>query len=367
MDSLRYFVVPLTTATGIVGFLLGGQYVWLGVATFPLFLILDIVLPSDLRPRRGNMGRLADIPLHLQLPLMIGLYAAFAWSVRAGINPVVGEAGAGWQLAGSIATLAWLSAVPTLPVAHEFMHRRHWFPRAVAKCLSAFYGDPNRDVAHVVTHHVHLNTPKDSDTPRRGQTIYSFVFQATWGAYKDTFEKQRDILVRQGYSPWSWRNAMWLLLVLVGTIPLFTGLYAGWAAALTALAAVFIAKLALEGFNYFQHYGLVRVEGTAIELHHAWNHLGMVARPLGCEITNHINHHLDGHIPFYELKPEPQAPQMPSLFLCFVCGLVPPVWHRLIARPRLKDWDMRFASSEERKIADAENVRAGWSRLLPAD
>ena len=30
---------------------------------------------------------------------------------------------------------------------------------------------------------------------------------------------------------------------------------------------------------------------------------------------------------------------MPSLFLCFATGLIPPVWFRYIAQPRLKDWD----------------------------
>lgn len=364
MDALRYYIIPLMMMTGIAGFILGGAYVWLGIATFPVLMLLDIVLPADVKPRAGGIGPIADLAMYLQLPLIAALYIAFAWSVASGINPIVGEPGSGYQLAGSVMTLTWLSAVPTLPVAHELMHRRHWFPRAVAKCLSAFYGDPNRDVAHVVTHHVHLDTPLDSDTPSRGQTVYSFVFQATWGAYKDTWVKQSEILQRQGYSRWSWRNVMWLQLVLVGAIVATVALIGGTAAGLTALASIFLAKLFLEGFNYYQHYGLVRVEGSPIEKHHAWNHLGMIARPVGAEITNHINHHLDGHIPFYELEPEPEAPQMPSLFLCFMCGLVPPVWNKFIAQPRLKEWDERFASPEERELADAANQRAGWPRWL---
>lgn len=130
---------------------------------------------------------------------------------------------------------------------------------------------------------------------------------------------------------------------------------------------MFFAKMFVEGFNYFQHYGLLRVEGVPIAKHHAWNHLGMIVRPIGVEITNHINHHLDGHIPFYELQPEPKAPQMPSLFLCFLCGLVPPVWHRFIAQPRLKDWDLHFASPSERKLAMAANAQAGWPAWATTD
>lgn len=179
MDALRYFLVPAMTLTGVAGFILGGPFVWLGIATFAVLMLLDIVLPSDHKTRSRGIALVADIAIYLQFPLMVALYLAFANSVATGTNPIWGTDGSAWQLIGSIASLAWLSAVPTLPVAHELMHRRHWFPRAVAKGLSAFYGDPNRDVAHIVTHHVHLDTAKDSDTPLRGQTIYSFVFQAT--------------------------------------------------------------------------------------------------------------------------------------------------------------------------------------------
>lgn len=364
MDAFRYYLVPAMTLTGIAGFVLGGPFVWLGIGTFAVMMVFDIILPSDHKVRSRGIAPLADIAIYLQLPLIMALYLAFAQSVVVGSNPIWGTDRSAWQLAGSVASLAWLSAVPTLPVAHELMHRRHWFPRALAKGLSAFYGDPNRDVAHVVTHHVHLDTAKDSDTPLRGQTIYSFVFQATWGSYKDTWEKQGEILSRLGYSKGSWRNAMWLQLVLSGGIIAIIVALAGAAAGFATLGAMFFAKMFVEGFNYFQHYGLLRIEGDPIAKHHAWNHLGMIVRPIGVEITNHINHHLDGHIPFYELKPEPEAPQMPSLFLCFLCGLVPPVWHRFIAKPRLKNWDMQYASERERQLAQAANAKAGWPNWL---
>jgi xylene monooxygenase subunit XylM len=364
MDALRYYLVPMVTLAAIAGFVLGGPFVWLGIGTFPVLMLLDIALPSDRKMRVRGISAAADFAIYLHFPLMIALYLAFAYSVESGSNLIWGAPSSSWQLAGSIASLAWLSSVPTLPVAHELMHRRHWFPRALAKGLSAFYGDPNRDIAHIVTHHVHLDTQKDSDTPPRGQTIYSFVLSATWGSYRDTWEKQGEMLSRMGYSTWSWRNAMWLLPILLGTIVGGATLLAGPVAGIATAVAIFLAKMLIEGFNYFQHYGLIRIEGEPIAKHHAWNHLGMISRPIGVEITNHINHHLDGHTPFYELRPECDAPQMPSLFLCFLCGLVPPIWHRFIAQPRLKDWDTRFASPGERKLADAANAQAGWPQWL---
>ena len=356
MDSLRYYISPLVTSCGILGFALGGPWVWLGAATFPVLLILDILLPKDFAARNVQAPVVADLALYLQLPLMVGLYAALLIGVRASTIPLDQPA----IFAGSLLTIGWLSGVPTLPVAHELMHRRHPLPRRIAQGLSLFYGDPNRDIAHVTTHHLELDTHKDSDTPRRGQTIYGFIVQATRGSYMDAFHQEAQTLRRQGRSPWNLRNRTYQQVILLIGLPLVCFATGGLLAMVVCLGAMMLAKALVEGFNYFQHYGLIREVGAPIEIHHAWNHMGAIVRPLGCEITNHINHHLDGHTPFYKLKPEPDAPQMPSLFLCFLLGLVPPLWFNLIAKPKLKDWDARYASDGERKLAKEANLRANW-------
>lgn len=359
MDNLRYLIIPITTCAGVLGFYLGSHYVWLGALTFPLLLILDLMLPKDLAHRQVKPWFVNAI-LHTQLPLLTLMHLTFAWSVTNGSN----DLGSGFQLVGSLLSLIWLNSVPTLPVAHELMHRRHWFPRLAAKFLNTFYADTNRDIAHVMTHHIHLNTPKDSDTPYRGQTIYSFVFQATMGSYEDSIKTEAEVLSRQGFSAWNWRNHLWLHLALQFILPISVAVISTPLAGACTLLSMFLAKLLIEAFNYYQHYGLIRVEGSPVAIHHAWNHLGMIVRPLGAEITNHIHHHIDGHTPFYNLKPEPHAPQMPSLFLCFIAGILPPVWFHYIAKPRLRDWDNRFATKEEQQLAIKANMDAGWPNWI---
>lgn len=361
MDTLRYYLfVPLTTLAGVVGFALGGPWIWLGIGTFPILLLLDIVLPRDLAVRKVGSPLLVDGALYAHCVLIVALYVMFVLSVADGSNPVDGP-NAGWLITANIASLAWLSAVPNLPVAHELMHRRHWFPRLVAQFVSTFYGDPNRDIAHVKGHHLDLDTPADSDSAYRGELIYTFVFRASWGAYAEAVKGEAERLRRLGRSPWSLRNRTYQQVLLLALLPGLCGYFAGATAALIAVASMLIAKGLVEAFNYFQHYGLVRVPGAPVEKRHAWNHLGSVVRPLGVEITNHINHHLDGRTPFYALKPEPEAPQMPSLFLCFLSGiLAPPLWFSLIAKPRLAAWDRQFATDSERDLALAANQRAGW-------
>src|SRR3546814_21007572 len=71
----------------------------------------------------------------------------------------------------------------------------------------------------------------------------------------------------------------------------------------------------VESFNYFQHYGLVRVEGGAIARRHVWNHLKPLSRVMGFEITNHADHHTDSFAAFHELRPDRQWIPMPSVFV----------------------------------------------------
>ena len=63
MEALRYFLVPAMTLTGVAGFILGGPFVWLGIATFAVLMLLDIVLPSVHKTRSRGIALVADIAI----------------------------------------------------------------------------------------------------------------------------------------------------------------------------------------------------------------------------------------------------------------------------------------------------------------
>jgi p-cymene methyl-monooxygenase len=117
----------------------------------------------------------------------------------------------------------------------------------------------------------------------------------------------------------------------------------------------------VETFNYFQHYGLVRVEGAPIERRHVWNHLGPIGRLTAFEITNHSDHHLNAYAPYYKLIPDQKSIPMPSVFVCFIAALFPPIWFNKIIRPALQRWDEEFASGAEKKLATEQNRKAHWT------
>lgn len=363
MDYLRYYVVSVMMIVGIVGFALGGYWLWAGLGTYIALFVLAMLSSQDIKPRTIHHPLLADIPLYLHLPLIIALYATFAWRVGAGLGLE-----SGWPvsiaLVGGIASLVWLSSAPNVPVMHELWHRRDTFSRYVGKFMSAFFADLHRDIPHTDTHHLHLDTPEDADTAYRGENVYKFMWRCTKHNYQTLWasEHRRRIALEMPF--FSIKN---LILWEIGSallIPLVAGLIGGWLAALLVFVAQVITKFAVEALNYLQHYGLLRAPGSAIEIQHAWNHLNWWDRVVGYEITNHIDHHRDGFLRFDQLKPHPDAPQMPNVFVCIISAFIPPIWFKAIAMPRLKNWDLNFANAAERALAREANHRADWPDWL---
>ena len=363
MDYLRYYLANLLTLLGIVGFLLGGGWVWLGAATILLILVGDLIFGRDERPRTVNAPALADVPLYLHVLLILGLYLTMAWRVGQGWG-VDSAAGTLGVIAGTVLSLGWLSAIPNVPVAHELGHRHGALAQFLADLLAVFFGDPSRWVSHNLGHHIKVSTADDSDTPRRGESVYRFVWRASRGALHEALAAERIRLERTGRAAWSPHHRLLrgLLMAVAVAVPLLA--IGGFAALLLALAGVLVAKVIVEGLNYLQHYGLIRIPGQPVQDRHAWNHLWAMTRAVAVEITTHSQHHQNSDVTFTQLQPRLAAPQMPGAALCFLAAFVPPVWHRYVARPRLRDWDLQQASPAEQLLAREANRQAGWPDWL---
>lgn len=359
IDHLRYYITNLVVLVGVAGYILGGQWVWIGSAgVFIALLLGEILFGEDEKVRKVKYPWIADFALYVHLVMMILLYGAYAWRIGQGFNEPTTLMTV-LAYAGAAITAGFLSAVPNLPINHELMHRRALFPRMVASILGTFYGDPNRDLSHVYTHHIHVGTSRDSDTPRRGETIYTFVFRATWGAYKDGYKIEKERQNKKGRSVWSWRSRVPRMFLMLAALIGSFYYVAGWQGALLCAASLFIGKMFVEAFNYTQHYGLIRAEGTPFEPRHTWEHRTPFTRAAGVEITTHSNHHIDSYAPFYELKPSTIDNRMPTILVCFLMALVPPLWFRFV-KPKLRKIDLNYATQEERKLAREANRRAGW-------
>ena len=353
LDYARYYLtfsLQLLTAFGVIA---GGAWTWLGVSTLLVFALVDALLPLDSAVRKIDNRRLANIPVWLSTVAGPLLILVLAWQVSQGHL-------GGLSLLGAIISVAWMSVIAFVPPSHELYHQRAWLPQIVGTYAQICYLDCSRNIGHTVSHHIDVGTVMDSDTARRGTPLYSFTVKAVVDSTLLCWQIESNALEKRGYSRWSWRHRVWKALLAQVVFQGIAYAIGGWPAVAACLASMIIARFWVESFNYFQHYGIVRAVGRPVARRHLWNHLGYLTRPIAFEITNHADHHLDSYIPYYKLKPDMTAIRMPNVFLCFLTALIPPVWHNLIIKKALKEWDLKFASAEERELARAQNLAAGW-------
>lgn len=361
MDYLRYYLNSLIMCCGIVGFMVGGGWVWLGMATLIPLAVADLLLGNDYQPRQITIPWLADLVLYLHVVLMGILYVTVVWRFQQGLHGAA--TASAWHWVGAVLSLMWLQLLPNGGIGHELSHRSNPVARRIGLLLGGLVGDPCRDIAHVQTHHIYFDSPKDTDTAFRGENVYQFTLRATIGSFRDAYETEKARATKLGHHLWGWHSRLFYAIGVLISLPLLVAVFSTVGGGLVVVAALIAAKLVLEPLNYLQHYGLVRDRDAPIDEHHTWNHLSRVVRIIGTEITNHVDHHRDGHIPYYQLIPRPAGAQMPSLFICFMLCFIPPLWNLFIME-RLREWDMRFASPVERELAREANRKAGWPDWL---
>lgn len=352
-EYTRYLVATAMLFIGLLGLILGDAWVWLGLATFVALALADVLVGSDVVLHDQAPKWLYDGVLYLQLPLMLGLWILLGLHVRH-------ESLSTFNLLGAIISVGFLSALAGLPAAHELMHRKHPVEIFYSSLYLTLFGLPLNDLYHVHGHHPNVGTLSDSDTPRRGQTVYDFTLRSLSHGFLVAARLEMTRLKKLRLPLWSPRSrVMWGALSLAVWIGTFLFVAGPWGVPVL-LVSWFMCFLIISGFNYTQHYGLVRQPGTPLLPHHSWNHLKTLSRAVSFEISNHSEHHLDPDKAYERLVAYPQAPQMPSIVMCFLASFVPRLWEEVIAKPRLKHWDLHYASEAERELARKANQIAGW-------
>jgi toluene methyl-monooxygenase len=358
-DHIRYYFNTLLVLVGISGYLLGGQWVWLGSLGVFIFITLgDLIIGDDESERKVKYPWIADFPLYLHVPLMFVLYGAYAWRINEGFSEPTTLLTV-LAYAGCVISATFMGADPNVPISHELWHRKGAFSRFLGFVGGLFWGNPMRDLPHVHVHHIHVGTPRDADTAYRGESVYTFIFRATWCTIIEAYRIEKEFQNKKGRSVFSLRSRVTGSIILLALVIASFYFVAGWLGVVLVTTTLFLAKLLVEVFNYTQHYGLIREEGKPFEERHAWEHRKAFSRVAGLEITTHAHHHFDSYVPFYELKPSKIDNRMPSILVCFLMALIPPLWYRFV-KPKLKKIDLTYATPEEQRLAKIANERAGW-------
>ena len=81
MKYLQYFITPILAPLVMIGVLLGGHWMWLGLAViFFVVIVGDATLGEDPSQPKYSYPWLIELPLHLALPLITLLLLSFAWA-----------------------------------------------------------------------------------------------------------------------------------------------------------------------------------------------------------------------------------------------------------------------------------------------
>ncbi|ALT75939.1 fatty acid desaturase [Paucibacter sp. KCTC 42545] len=376
LDYLKYALFHAVGLSAAAALLAGGSWITLCLLTVLGFYIVgDAVLGEDSRTPQFKYPGLLTAQLWLALPLLLLICFAAVWGVSAGDPLGFGAWLSGWSgydLLAARAATAWphhvsaailtglmIGMVGTI-TAHELTHRT-WDPvsMGVGRWLLAFSFDTIFAIEHVYGHHRYVSTIDDPATAPRGRNVYAHVLISTVRGNVSAWQIETRSLRRRGLPRFGLHNAVIRgHLMSLGLVALAWVMGGAAAAGFFVLCALW-GKALLEIVNYMEHYGMVRDPATPVQPRHSWNTTKRISSWSMFNLTRHSHHHAQGEVPFHELQPLPDSPQMISGYLTtIVVALIPPLWHALMA-PKLREWDSRFASEDERDLARRANARIG--------
>jgi alkane 1-monooxygenase len=342
------YLIPLATSLGLAR---GGVWTWSTVIlVFVITPVLDLIVGLNTEnpavetegppPQRDAVF---DFALWLWLPVQLGLVG---W----GVTTVATRPSEWWELTGLVLSVGISSGAGAINVAHELMHRRGRFERAMAEILMTTTSYPHFCVEHVRGHHKNVATPADPASARLGESVGAFLPRTLGGSLTSAWKIEAERVRRAGRPQFGFddRRIRYPTLVLAATT-------AAWLAGGIAGTAFFFAQAAvavvlLEIINYVEHYGLERrlLDSGRFERvgpQHSWNASHRLTNWYLFNLQRHADHHGFANRPYWLLRHVPDSPQLPAGYatMCLL-ALVPPLW-RQVMDPRVARWREIGASS----------------------
>lgn len=379
---LKYFLFHIIGLLAAAAMYLGNDWIIYGlVVIFGGYIVLDAVLGDDTTTPEYKHPAILTFQLWMALPLLSLIVFSFIWQVSPGdilgvgqyITSITGYDVLAAKAAGGALTNACAVIITGLMIglvgtitAHELTHRT-WDPVSmlIGRWLLAFSFDVAFAVEHVYGHHRYVSTTKDPATAPRGRNVYFHILSSTLKGNISALELEADRLRKTGHHPISIFNSVLRGYLMSAFIVALAFLAGGIETMLLFIAAGLVGKALLEIVNYMEHYGMVRnPDTTPVQPRHSWNTNKRFSSWTMFNLTRHSHHHAHGDVPYQELRPYPEAPTMINGYLTtIVVALVPPLWHKLMT-PKVLEWDAKYASEEERKLAAEANQKSGISALM---
>lgn len=229
--------------------------------------------------------------------------------------------------------------------AHELMHQKNRMERWLADLLLASVLYSHFRSEHLLVHHWHVGTPRDSVTARYNEGFHRFFPRVLRDCPRSAWEAEVRKLARAKRPALHLSNPFWRYAALqLMMLALALGL--GGIAGLGLFAfQAFIAIWQLELTNYIEHYGLTREhlgdgKYEHVKPHHSWNADHTASNWLMINLQRHSDHHYkpDRRFPLLQTYSASEAPQLPLGYPAMgVLAMIPPLWRRRM-NPRVRAW-----------------------------
>lgn len=341
------YLLPFTAVpTVFIGLGLGGvgtflTVVWLmgGVSLLDLAVGERRDNPSPALAARLAAATRFRLVLWLWVPTQIGVLIWALDAVAAGGLTAV-------EFIGLATSCGMLSGSIGITFAHELMHRRGAFDRALAEVLMTLSTYPHFCIEHVHGHHRNVGTPNDPATARQGESLYRFLVRSIFTGVASAWRIEAHRLARRGHGIRGPRNRMLRYAFATAALYLAIGLVFGpWGVAFFALQSL-VAVVELEAVNYLEHYGLTRrrLDSGRFETigpQHSWNSSHLITNLELINLGRHADHHLRAGVPYQVLRHIDEAPQLPYGYgLMIMIAFVPALWFHLMD-PAVDAWRRR--------------------------
>jgi alkane 1-monooxygenase len=335
-----YLLVPMAWIGAVYG---GWTVILLPLTAWWVFTGLDQVLGLNLENPDTEtdddallwyrLGVMAWVPVQF-----ITLYGII-WYVTA-----TGHLNA-LELVVLFASIGVISGTVGIVYAHELLHQRNKLERWLGDILLAMVLYSHFRTEHLLVHHPHVGTPRDTVTARYNENFHRFFARVLREGLESAFRAERERLAKKDL-PWTdRRNPFWRYWALQAlALALAAGL-GGWLGlglfVLQALSAVWQLELT----NYVEHYALTRKhlgdgKYEHVQPHHSWNAAHKATNWLLINLQRHSDHHFkpSRRYPLLQTYTDAQAPQLPHGYpLMTLVALWPRKW-RQVMNPRVHRW-----------------------------
>ena len=337
---MSYMMVPLAWFTAVQG---GWTVILLPLIAWWLFSALDALTGLNLEnadPATSEedlvwyrLGVMAWVPV--QFLTLFGII----WYVTA-------TGHLGWiELLVLFFGMGVITGTVGIVYAHELMHQKNRTERWLADILLSMVLYSHFRSEHLLVHHPHVGTPRDTVTARYNEGFHRYFFRVLKDGPGSAFRAEREKLAKRDL-PWhDSLNPHWRYWGLQAVMILLALLVGGWLGLLLFAVQALSAIWQLELTNYVEHYGLTRKHlGNGkyehVKPHHSWNAAHKATNWLLINLQRHSDHHYkpDRRFPLLQTYSESEAPQLPFGYpIMTALAMIPPLW-RARMNPRVRRW-----------------------------